>query len=680
MSKELDRKKISNEVICLGLTFQSDLERREYFSLELKEKLRDPLFRKTLGFPIGSDTDILNLSDPPYFTLCPNPWIANFIALWESQKPPTPHNYKYHREPYNYSVSEGKAEPIYNAHSYHTKVPYKAIMRYLLHYTLPGDIIFDGFAGSGMTGVAAQMCGDREVVVSLGFQVTPDGIILKEEVSPQGDKIFKPFSRLGPRRAILNDLAPAATLIAANFNSQREITFFANEAENILDEVKNECLWLYETWHGDISGTINFVVWSEVNICDNCGREFVFSKVSYDKNTQKIRKNVTCPHCKTQLSKPKLKSVREEKYDSILQKNRFLPKRVPVLINYSIDGKKYEKSPDEKDLALFRKIEGLEIPAEVPATLLPDMQMTRIGRMRGSGVTHTHHFFLPRTAYILGLLWKKVKNRKPSKERDLLFFWLDSQLINLSLRNRYRPGVSFPYNPLTGIFYVPSMVSEPNVFKAYANKLKNIVKAFENLPQGFQNLVQTSATNAPTLPSASQDYIFTDPPFGGNIYYSDLNFFTESWYRIFTNPETEAIIDKVKKKTLTDYQSLLRGCFQEYYRVLKPGRFLTLVFSNSQAAVWNAIQDILREVGFVIKNVAALDKKQRSFQSVISLTAVKQDLVITLYKPEDEEVVQDVFSPDDTQQEGLWEFIEKLLRDLPLGFTNKALFKFIPER
>ena len=40
-------------------------------------------------------------------------------------------------------------------------------MRYILHFTEPGDIIFDGFCGTGMTGVAAQMCGDREQMLEL---------------------------------------------------------------------------------------------------------------------------------------------------------------------------------------------------------------------------------------------------------------------------------------------------------------------------------------------------------------------------------------------------------------------------------------------------------------------------------------------------------------------------------
>jgi len=71
----------------------------------------------------------------------------------------------YHREPFASDVSEGKNNPIYNAHSYHTKVPHKAVMRYILHYTDPGDVVFDGFCGTGITGVAAQLCGDRKAVL-----------------------------------------------------------------------------------------------------------------------------------------------------------------------------------------------------------------------------------------------------------------------------------------------------------------------------------------------------------------------------------------------------------------------------------------------------------------------------------------------------------------------------------
>ncbi|HOO93760.1 MAG TPA: hypothetical protein PKX94_09835, partial [Opitutales bacterium] len=135
----------SGPVECLGITFDNDEKRREYFLEKLREKLKDPEFRKIEGFPIGEDEDILALSDPPYYTACPNPFIGDFIEHYG--KPYDPATDDYRREPFAADVSEGKNDPIYNAHSYHTKVPHKAIMRYILHYTEPGDVVFDGFCG-----------------------------------------------------------------------------------------------------------------------------------------------------------------------------------------------------------------------------------------------------------------------------------------------------------------------------------------------------------------------------------------------------------------------------------------------------------------------------------------------------------------------------------------------------
>src|SRR6266849_718055 len=180
---------VQRSVECLGLTFDSDEARRAYYLGILREKLKDPEFRKIEGFPRGDDEDILALSDPPYYTACPNPFIADFIKYYG--KPYDP-NIPYSREPFAADVSEGKNDPIYNAHTYHTKVPHKAIMRYILHYTNPGDVVFDGFCGTGMTGVACAQCADP--LSTTGRDAQP-----------------------GRRLPILCDLSPAATLIASTY-------------------------------------------------------------------------------------------------------------------------------------------------------------------------------------------------------------------------------------------------------------------------------------------------------------------------------------------------------------------------------------------------------------------------------------------------------------------------------
>ena len=69
-------------------------------------------------------------------------------------------------------------------------------------------------------------------------------------------------------------------------------------------------------------------------------------------------------------------------------------------------------------------------------------------------------------------------------------------------------------------------------------------------------------------------------------------------------------MDQPKDKGLPEYQHLMQRCFEEYHRVLKPGRWMTVVFHNSKNAVWNAIQEAMLAAGFVVADVRTLDKQQ----------------------------------------------------------------------
>ncbi|MBK6380100.1 MAG: hypothetical protein IPF72_10410 [Chitinophagaceae bacterium] len=154
----------------LGKSFKSEDDRREYFREELRKKL--PELKKLEGFPIGEDEDILNLSDPPYFTACPNPWLKDFIHQWENEKRIRKARKRKNEDqsvlPYTENIIESVNNEIYRAHTYHTKVPHPAICRFYLHYTKPGDIVLDSFAGTGMAGVAARKCDGKD------FELTKD--------------------------------------------------------------------------------------------------------------------------------------------------------------------------------------------------------------------------------------------------------------------------------------------------------------------------------------------------------------------------------------------------------------------------------------------------------------------------------------------------------------------------
>lgn len=105
----------------------------------------------------------------------------------------------------------------------------------------------------------------------------------------------------------------------------------------------------------------------------------------------------------------------------------------------------------------------------------------------------------------------------------------------------------------------------------------------------------------------------------------------------FANTLPKKEYQKRLKKSLlsdySDYQNIMADCFNEFHRVLKPEKWMTVEFSNTSAAVWNGIQTALKRAGFIIANVASIDKKQGSYNAVTNATSVKQDLVISCYKP-----------------------------------------------
>jgi DNA modification methylase len=665
----------SQPVTCLGKSFASNDERRAYFTEELRKHLADPEFRKIEGFPIGKDEDIIALSDPPYYTPCPNPWLQDFIAEWENQKYKSQAETPYHREPFTADVSEGKNDPIYNAHSYHTKVPHKAIMRYILHYTNPGDIVFDGFCGTGMTGVAAQMCANRAEVESLGYKVEDDGTILQEETDEKGEKHWEAFSRLGARKAVLNDLSPAATFIAYNYNTPVDVVAFEKEAKRILAEVEAECGWMYETTHTDskTKGKINYTVWSDVYSCPQCSAVIIFyDHVFYNKNGKIIyQQSFKCPKCGVLCSKNAAKNSHENKLERIMEtiQDKILDapvkkqKKIPVRINYSIGTNRYEKLMTEGDIEIITK--ALEI---FPFDTIPSARMIAGDEARRNdteGLTHTHHFYMDRTLVILSKINKLIKNNLQ------LFFLMGSFLPKLTIFNRYMPqhGGRALVGPMANTLYVPPVCVENNVIDQYRFQVKKIIQALNNLDG---SIIATQASQKLNVTDESCDYLFIDPPFGANIMYSELSFIREAWLKVFTNSLPEAIENKTQRKGSNEYRLLMLQCFREAYRILKKGHWMTVEFSNTKSSVWNNIQTALSDAGFIVANVAVLDKTRGGLHSMLGTTAVKQDLVISAYKPNGG--FEERFIKEAETEEGVWDFIRTHLRYLSVVKTqNKEL-------
>ena len=565
-------------------------------------------------------------------------------------------------------MSEGKTDPIYKAHSYHTKVPHLAIVPSILHYTEPGDVVLDGFCGSGMTGVAAQWCGSA-----------PEEYRRKVEAESADEGMEKPT--WGTRRAVLNDLSPAATFIAANYSLPFDVQEFTRAGKQILDEVEREIGWMYETYHtdGKTKGRIDYTVWSEVFTCPECAGEVVFMNEALNKETNRVKDIFPCPHCASNLTKDNLQRVFETQPDPANGKPWKRVKFRPALISYAAGGKRYEKKPDPHDLEIVKRIEAMPLPVEMPTNRFPIEEMYHGSRIEPKGFTGVHHFFLPRPAHTLAAIWRKANAHPDARTRHMLLFFVEQAIWGMSVLARYAPTHFSQVNQyLTGVYYVASQHAECSPWYILDGKLDRLFRAFQRnfAAEGASVFSSGSATRLGFLNDCI-DYIFTDPPFGENIYYADLNFLVESWHRVITNALPEAIVDKFKKKGLPEYQRLMQRCFGEYYRVLKPGRWMTLVFHNSLNAVWNAIQEAMQAAGFVVADVRTLDKQQGSYRQVTS-TAVKQDLVISAYKPNGG--LEERFGLEAGTEEGVWDFVRTHLKQLPRFVSKDGRAEVIAER
>ena len=130
---------------------------------------------------------------------------------------------------------------------------------------------------------------------------------------------------------------------------------------------------------------------------------------------------------------------------------------------------------------------------------------------------------------------------------------------NLTKLNRFIVNTHNPNGringPLSGTFYIPSEIVEQNVFEILNYKQN------DDVLNSFNTAIQVASANGiSNIQSNSIDYIFTDPPFGSNIMYSELNSISESWLQVFTNNKEEARDKAYQKNDVYCVHSSLKMC------------------------------------------------------------------------------------------------------------------------
>ena len=468
----------------------------------------------------------------------------------------------------------GRGDPVYMAHGYLTKVPVPAIMPFIEAYTSPDDVVVDPFAGSGMTGVAAAALG---------------------------------------RRARLFDISVLGQHIGRNYVNLVERDLLVKQADEVVRLTRERLADVYGVTCQACDRRAQLVktIWSFQVACSGCGQPVSYYRAM--EATGWSKREMKCPGCGT----------------GVTSKNRRVGEVAEVdSISCVCSSKQREQPATPPQIAV--SLDELSYPR---VEITPDRQMYKAQALGRSGLTTVASYYAPRNLAVLTVLHEQIGRVEDAALRQKLLFAFTSVLTRASKRYQWSPVR--PLNAANANYYVASVFYEWNVFDLFERKVESMIRSDDWLrsmrsddtlfgPGQFDLDVTYELASAETipLPDASVDYVFTDPPFGSNLFYADMALFQEAWLDGFTDVTQEAVVDRGSKKqrSASRYEQMLTQALSECHRILKPGGRISMVFGNSTGSMWSLVQRSIQNAGLVIEpdRLVVLNKGQRSVKGLAS--------------------------------------------------------------
>ncbi|MGH8250081.1 MAG: DNA methyltransferase [Steroidobacteraceae bacterium] len=519
---------------------------------------------------------------------------------------------------YARALPASRSGPLYGAFPYPTKISPEAIALFIAAHTKPGDTVFDGFAGSGTTGLAALLCENPSA-----------------ELRSQAKKLGLNVE-WGARNAVLYELGALGAFVARTLTDPPDPGAFRMAAEQILDECEEESGWMYEARDPDgNNGIIRYVIWSDVLRCPSCAAETSLYEACVSREPARIDSRFVCSACNDEYPLDEAERITTRKRDGLNSKTVRQRARVIACV-YGKTGKKtWARAAVPADEKLLKRIEAQPFPDAVPNVEIPWGDLYRRGYHQG--VTHLHHFYTRRNLIAFARLWERTSAFDHRLSEALRFWLLSYNASHATIMTRVVAKRGQKDLVLTsaqpGVLYISGLPVEKNLFDGLRRKLATIVSAFSVIhgSKGRVEVHQKSSCKV-VLPDESVDYVFTDPPFGANIPYAEISFLNEAWIGRYTDRADEVIVSNAQDKSVDTYRALLTDALSEARRILKKNGKATLVFHSASAQVWNALQCAYSDAGFAVECAGILDKTQGSFKQVTTAGAVSGDPLLLLAK------------------------------------------------
>jgi 16S rRNA G966 N2-methylase RsmD len=481
-------------------------------------------------------------------------------------------------------------------HPYHLgKKPHDAVEAYIEHYTSKGDLILDPFSGSGTTALAALMLG---------------------------------------RKAVAIDISPAATFISRFYVSKCDVSDLARRFEEMCAKVSADIAFLYATVCHRCGGPglIHYVIYSNVYQCMRCrGRTSLYEASR--------SRPACCPICfsKDRVISPISPAMKICGYEPVAVSFSCLGSCKPRRTLRSAAGSEEEvKAFPEIDAPRIREIESTPIPYPYPDNFMMNIQDP--GRPWGDEWRPSRDFRRVSDLFSYRNLWALAAFMNAAGDDDDLKAVITAGMLAASRKAQHlREGGGY----IPGNWALPPMSKQRNVSDSLRKIFGRILQSKQIISEKIRSqevaISTQSATCMSEVPSCSVDYIFTDPPYGGAVQYAELNFVWESWLGLSTAwHDQEIVVNRSRGLTIDHWADMMRLAMMECYRILKPGRWLSLCYHDASGGTWPRLQAIMAEAGFVIGDSSlplAIDTGSNTYNQRVNDKPVQRDLVINFRKP-----------------------------------------------
>lgn len=484
--------------------------------------------------------------------------------------------------------------------------------------------------------------------------------------------------RWGKRTAIIYELSPMASAIG-DVLCNTETEEFQKYGAMLLKDIETEVGSLYEIKdnEGNI-GKIRHVIWSDIIVCPHCNQELMYAEVALKKSPLQFISKCKCTKCKSEIEISKAEKAYTQIYDPVLKKSIPAKKRIPYKI-YGITGKnKWERYATNKDIELYSKITKKIDFGNVPIYKIKWGELYRKGYHYG--IDYLHQMYTLRNAFVISKAINKIHQYPAKIQKALKVFLLSYNQSHATLMSRVVAKTGEKDFIVTGaqpgVMYVSSLPVEKNIILGLRRKLSTFIEAIQTLSKSESEVeFVTGSCLSTKISKKTIDYIFTDPPFGNYIPYSEINEINEAWYGDLTDKTDEVVINSSQDKTCIIYKKLMTKAFNEMHNALKDNGECTVVFHSAKAAVWRAILEAIEESNFSVIKTGLLDKIQSSFKQINSKVIVKGDELLLIRKnaqrisnvewdgkgAEEEEIIQQAIANNSNPETAYGDYIRECI-------------------